>query len=126
VELNYALVNKATGESYEFGNEFEFYSGADSDGTWTEGSTSGSALVPALPAGDYDVVVDSSSGDSNGGAIQQPIRLTLTHDIVPWRNFWIACGAILLYPLVLTYRRLVFERRRWSGSAFDPHIIRTH
>jgi hypothetical protein len=126
VDLDYALVNKDTGESYEFGSGFEFYSGADSDGAWTEGSTSGSALVPALPRGDYNVVVDSSSGDSRGGALQQPIRLTLTHDVVPWRNFWIACGVIMLYPLILAYRRLVFERRRWSDSAFDPHIIRTH
>ncbi|MGA2187843.1 MAG: DUF4178 domain-containing protein [Steroidobacteraceae bacterium] len=126
VDLDYALVNRETGESYEFGNGFEFYSGADSDGAWTEGSTSGSALVPALPRGDYNVVVDSLSGDSTGGAVQQPIRLTLTHDVAPWRNFWLSCAAILLYPLILVYRRLVFERRRWSDSAFDTHIVRKH
>lgn len=123
VELDYALVNKATGKSYEMGQQFEYYSGVDSDGAWTEGSTSASTLLPAVPAGDYDVLVDASSGGSKGSAVQVPIRLTLTHDVAPWRNFWIACLAIVSYPAILLYRRLVFERRRWGASAFDTHTV---
>jgi hypothetical protein len=125
VELEYAFVNKATGVSYEMGQQFEFYSGVDSDGAWTEGSTSASTLLPGVPAGDYDIVVDASSGGSKGTPLQQPIRLTLTHDVVPWRNFWIACAVIACYPLVLLYRRLVFERRRWGASAFNTHATVT-
>lgn len=45
VELDYALVRKDTGESFEFGNALEFYSGSDSDGPWTEGSRSASATL---------------------------------------------------------------------------------
>jgi hypothetical protein len=121
VDLDYALVNKATGESTEFGSGFEFYSGADSDGSWSEGSTRATALVTSLPAGDYDVVVDSASGDKSGQVLQQPITLTLRHDVVPWRNFWLAVAAIVLYPGWLAYRGLVFERNRWSASNFNIH-----
>lgn len=121
VELQYALVNRTTGASYELGQEFEFYSGVDSDGSWSEGSTSTSTLLPAVPAGDYDILVDTSSGTPSGGPVQQSIQLTMKHDVAPWRNFWIACLAIALYPSLLLYRRFVFEKRRWGESAFDTH-----
>ena len=120
VELDYALVKKDTGESFEGGNSFEFYSGTDSDGPWSEGSRSAPATLSSLPEGDYDLIVDSASGDSSGNPLQQSIDLALTHDVAPWRNFWFASFAILLYPAYLIYRRLVFERERWSGSVFDP------
>lgn len=121
VELSYALVRKDTGESYELSDSIEAYSGVDSDGRWSEGSTVGRALITALPAGDYDVVVDSTSGDSHGAPSAAPVKLSLTHDVAPWRNFWIACGVILLYPLYLLCRSLAFERQRWSDSAFNPY-----
>ncbi len=124
VELDYALVNKDTGESYEFGNEFEFYSGADSDGAWSEGSNSASATLSSLPRGDYNLVVDTAAGDSGGEVPQRPIHLSLTHDVLPWRNFWLACGVIVVYPLFLLYRRLVFERERWSDSEFTPFPVK--
>lgn len=120
VDLDYALVSKQTGESYELGNGIEHYSGADSDGPWSEGSTHASALVPALPRGDYDLVLSTTSGDSRGVPQNLPVVLSLRHDVAPWRNFWIACAVILGYPLVLLYQQLVFERERWSDSAFDP------
>jgi hypothetical protein len=123
VELQYALINKETGKSYEMGQQFEFYSGVDSDGAWSEGSTSASTLLPAVPAGDYDILVDSSSGTSRGAPLQEPIHVTLTHDVAPWRNFWIACAVIVLYPAILLYRRFVFERRRWGASSFDTHAL---
>jgi hypothetical protein len=43
--------------------------------------------------------------------------------VAPWRNFWIACTVIVLYPAILLYRRFVFERRRWGASSFDTHAI---
>lgn len=65
-------------------------------------------------------MIESTSQDSAGGPLKDPIQLSLTHDVAPWRNFWLACGVILAYPLYLLYRRLVFERERWSNSQFDP------
>jgi hypothetical protein len=121
VDLDYALVSKDTGESFESSGSLEYYTGVDSDGRWSEGSNVGRTLITSLPGGDYDVVVDATSGDAHGAASGAPVKLLLTHDVVPWRNFWIACGAILLYPLWLAYRRLVFERERWSDSAFNPY-----
>jgi hypothetical protein len=120
VDLDYALVNKQTGESYELGNGVEYYSGSDSDGPWSEGSTYATALVPAMPRGDYDLVLSTTSGDSRGVPQNLPVSLSLRHDVVPWRNFWIVCAVILGYPLVLLYQHLVFERERWSDSAFNP------
>lgn len=125
VDVDYALVSKQTGESFELGTGFEFYSGADGDGAWSEGTRSSTVLVPSLPRGDYDLVIGTASGDSRGGRVDQPMQLSLVHDVTPWRNFWIVCAVIAMYPLVLVYRNLVFERERWSDSAFSPYTEHT-
>jgi hypothetical protein len=124
VDLDYALVDKTSGASYEFSAGFEFYRGIDGDGPWSEGSTRSRALVTSLPRGDKDVVVDSSSGDARGSPVTTPLRLWLFHDSVPWRNFWLVCAVILGYPFYLLVRRASFERDRWSESAFNPYGTR--
>jgi hypothetical protein len=35
---------------------------------------------------------------------------------VPWRNFWLAVVAILLYPGYLLYRKYAIEKERWSDA----------
>jgi len=121
VELDCALVNTVTGETFQFTNAFSFYQGTDSDGPWSEGSTHDTSTIGNIPAGTYNLVVEGASGDERDQRIEQSAQLRLTHDVVPWRNFWFTVLAIIAYPLYLGIRSHLFERERWSQSDFNPY-----
>jgi hypothetical protein len=119
VELDCSLVNTVTGETREFTNAFSYYTGVDSDGSWSEGDTQDTSLVANIPAGTYNLVVQGASGGDPQN--RQSVRLSMTHDVVPWRNFWLAVLAIAVYPLYLAFRAYQIERQRWSESDFSPY-----
>src|SRR5690606_22472240 len=60
VDLDYALVDRATQTSYQAYGAAERYSGRDSDGAWTEGSRRRTVKLASVPAGTYDLVIDYS------------------------------------------------------------------
>jgi hypothetical protein len=51
VYISYALINEETGQAFDFGREVSYYTGRDSDGTWTEGGSGDTATIPAVPSG---------------------------------------------------------------------------
>lgn len=116
VELQCSLVNTATGKSYDFINSFSYYHGTDSDGSWSEGSTSDTTTLTGIPAGTYRLIVAAGGSDESGRPIATPISISLRHDVVPWQNFWLGVLAILIYPGYLLYRRASLERERWSEA----------
>lgn len=120
VEFDCSLVNTATGQSIDFTNAQSYYSGRDSDGAWTETEGDDTSLVASVPAGEYNLVVEAESGGQFGNHSRQA-WLELVHDVTPWRNFWLALGLLLVYPLFLMWRRYQFERDRWYESDFDPY-----
>jgi len=56
--FNLALINEATGDAFDFGREVSYYTGVDSDGTWTEGGQSSKATIPHVPPGRYYLRVE--------------------------------------------------------------------
>jgi predicted RNA-binding Zn-ribbon protein involved in translation (DUF1610 family) len=118
VELQCSLVNTVTGQSIDFTNSFSYYSGIDSDGGWSEGSWENASLITNVPAGTYKLIVAGGGADQSGLPLKVPVYLSLRHDIVPWRNFWLAVLAILIYPGYLLYRNYANEKERWSEA--DP------
>jgi Domain of unknown function (DUF4178) len=117
VELNGSLVNVDTGKSYDFTDAFAYYYGSDSDGSWTEGSTRGSALLTEIPSGNYKLVVAGEGGSDKGGALSTSVSLAFHHDVLAWRNFWLVFLWILAYPAYLLVRSRVFEKARWANSS---------
>jgi hypothetical protein len=120
VELDCALVNDATGEAYRFTNEFEFYSGVDGDGAWSEGRRQGDTLLVEIPSGTYHLLVEGSGRGPGGQPLTEAVALTLHHDIAPWRNFWLAVLLILAYPAYVFTRSMQFEQQRWSDEDIAP------
>jgi hypothetical protein len=116
VELNGSLVNVDTGKSYDFTDAFQYYYGADSDGPWTEGSTRGTALLTGIPAGNYKLVVAGEGGSDKGGPLSTSVSLAFHHDVLSWRNFWLAFLWIVAYPAYLLFRTMAFEKARWANS----------
>jgi hypothetical protein len=120
VELDCSLVNTATGETIDFTNAHSLYSGFDADGSWSEEDGDARSLITSVPAGEYNLVVEGAAGGDSPISTRDT-RLQLVHDVAPWRNFWLAAGMILLYPLWLSWRSYRFERDRWYESDFDPY-----
>jgi hypothetical protein len=118
VELDGALVNAQTGKAVGFTNAFSYYSGRDSDGSWSEGSRRDTSLITEVPAGTYNLIVEGAAGNANGRPTL--VHLALNHDVAPWRNFWLALLAIAAYPAVLIWQRRRFEADRWAESDYGP------
>jgi ribosomal protein L37AE/L43A len=53
------LLNEDTGEGEIFYKDVEYYSGVDSDGTWSEGSNQGSFYISSLKPGRYHLEVSA-------------------------------------------------------------------
>ena len=56
--FDFTLINEDTGQAYDFGREVSYYHGSDSDGPWTEGSSSDDVIVPQVPDGRYYLRVE--------------------------------------------------------------------
>jgi hypothetical protein len=113
--FNFALVNEDTGQAYDFGREVSYYHGADSDGTWDEGSRNSSVLIPAVAPGKYYLRVEP---EMDAGSVTYD--LTLRHDVPNFAWFWIAAGLLLIPPVLYTVRARSFETQRWANSDHPP------
>jgi hypothetical protein len=136
VDLDYSLVNKATQESIDGSGVVEHYSGVDSDGSWTEGSYSGTAKFAGVPAGTYDLVVEASmhtwsgSGSSSttststfsnpwgstGSGEKYHIDIEASTGGVFWGNFWVVALLLLGVPLFMLYRHMKGGSSDWSDD----------
>jgi len=112
IYLNYALINVDTGQAWDFSREVSYYSGYD-DGAWSEGDRNDSVTLPAVPSGRYYLRVEPE-GDKNTGAINYSVKLTRGVPTPIW--FVIACGLLLVPAIMLSWRSISFEHRRWEES----------
>jgi hypothetical protein len=116
IELDYRLVDRATGQSIDGYGLSEHYSGRDSDGTWTEGSRSASTLFGQIPRGTYDLYVDAAAhtwpvdtvpDGSNPWSVPEAIdiRIDARTGSLPWGNWWTLVILLSIYPCILVWRR---------------------
>jgi hypothetical protein len=66
VFFSLALINEATGEAREVSRQVSYYSGSDSDGSWSEGTRSETVRLAAVPAGRYFLRVEPEGGSRAG------------------------------------------------------------
>ncbi|WP_224242298.1 DUF4178 domain-containing protein [Hyalangium gracile] len=112
------LVNQETGEVTSFYEELSYYSGRDSEGSWSEGNTIGTAYLSAVEPGTY--VLRTTAAFPGGGALQQMAgrnyRVVLTSDVPRGMWFFFALVLLLVGPLIAFMRHSGFESTRWSES----------
>jgi hypothetical protein len=113
IYLNYALINEATGQAFDFGRDVSYYHGYDSDGSWSEGSANDTVAVPSVPAGRYYLRVEPEGDGGNGTTYY---TITIKRDVPQYSFYAIALGALLLPAIVLSWRTLSFEHLRWAES----------
>jgi hypothetical protein len=120
IYLNYALIDQDTGRAWDFGREVSYYSGSDSDGSWTEGSRKDKVIVPSVPPGHYYLRIEPEA-DSQHPAISYSVAVRRD---VPVFGFF-GWGLLILFVPValLTFKAISFERARWAES--DHPILKT-
>ncbi len=109
------LFNTKTGQRQEFGIPVEYYFGRDSDGSWTEGSTSSTTYLGALPEGDYTLNMEVQWQPGTNPGLKMSVRQGVPHML----HFLLAAVALSVLPLIAGFRKLNFEQRRWAESDFS-------
>ncbi|MBS1962772.1 MAG: DUF4178 domain-containing protein [Bdellovibrionales bacterium] len=114
------LVNDSTGEAHDMQVGAEYWSGYDSDGSWSEGSTSGDDLETGIGPGTYHLVITPSA--ANGANTPTPVsyRLKGVRGVSVGSNFFLAWLILSVYPLFTFFRSSAFESERWSNSDYAP------
>jgi hypothetical protein len=115
--FNLALINADTGQAYDFGREISYYTGKDSDGTWTEGKKEDSVVLPEVPPGKYYLRVEPEMDAAAKADINYII--SIRRDVTTLFFFFIGFAAILIPPIVVTIRSATFEKRRWDQSDYS-------
>lgn len=113
IYLNYALINQDTGQAWDVGRELSYYSGYDSDGSWTEGSKNDSVVISSVPPGNYYLRIEPES-DRSFPTI--PYNVEVIRDVAVLRLYLIAFGALLLPAIFILWRTFSFEQMRWAES----------
>jgi Domain of unknown function (DUF4178) len=115
--FDYALVNEATGTTYEFGREVSYYHGTDSDGNWSEGSKNDRAVLPSVPAGPYFLRVLPEA--------QVPTdfleyKISVRRDVPTLAPYLICLLLLAVPPFVVMLRAWGMESARWKESDYAP------
>jgi hypothetical protein len=147
--FNLTLINDTTGDAFDFGREVSYYAGSDSDGAWSEGGQSSTAMVPRVAAGRYYLRVEPEMEGSETppatpekpAATPTPTpqtrtfftprptqavgksvyyEIVLKHDVPTYGWFWFAALLLLIPPIWITIRATAFETKRWSTSDYPP------
>ncbi|HYI00223.1 DUF4178 domain-containing protein [Hyalangium sp.] len=110
------LVNQDTGEVTSFYQEVSYYSGSDSEGSWSEGGQSGTEYLSAVEPGNYVLRTTAAfTGGVQRGA-GRSFRVQLTSDTP--RGTWFLCAFVMLLvgPAFAFIRSSSFESTRWAES----------
>jgi hypothetical protein len=109
--LNMALINEETGNAYDFGREISFYHGVDGGESWSEGSHSDEAVLPAVPPGRYYLRIEPESESAVAY-----YHITVYQDVPRWSFLFITMGLLAVLPIWQWLRGRHFEMARWAES----------
>jgi hypothetical protein len=111
--LDGALINEETGAVDDFDLEVSYYSGSDSDGSWSEGSTEARTYIASVPPGRYVLRL----GPQWEAGKPPPIYDLRVRSRVPrGYQLLLALLALFVWPIIVGWRSMRFESRRWSES----------
>ncbi len=110
------LVNDDTGSVVNIEKTIEYYSGYDSDGSWTEGSTTADEVIGPVEPGTYVLRVESQ----HGGLGDVDLGVVIRQGVFRWVWFWLFFGVLLIPFGAVTLHALAFRKRRWRNSNVSP------
>ncbi len=114
-DLDVDLINEQNNEVESVNIPIEYYTGTDSDGSWTEGGQTQDATLSSLPAGKYSLRVE---GTWEKFQEPMPVTVKVEQNVSRGVNFCFAFVILAILPLLALFRKFAFERRRWKDSMF--------
>ena len=115
VAFDLALIDMDNGEALNVSREISYYFGRDSDGNWTEGSTSDRVRLPPVPAGQYYLRVEPEAPpEAKVVTYGLAVRRDVPHELV----YGIVLVLLFIPPVLVTLRAAGFEGKRWKESDY--------
>jgi uncharacterized protein DUF4178 len=118
VFANVDLIEEATGQIRNFGEELSFYSGVEGGEAWSEGSSSVGHVLAAGAAGSHVLRLELQTPLRPSG----PLRLSVKQNVFPWSQLGWALLVLGLPAAALGLYQWNFERMRWSDSDYAPRV----
>ncbi|TAE87921.1 MAG: DUF4178 domain-containing protein [Bacteroidetes bacterium] len=119
-DLNFELINEATGERFEGAKSLEFYSGTDSEGAWSEGTRQDYIIISSVPPGRYHLNL-YPTWNSNS-SVYVSFGIEIIQGVSLWANFTLFFLLGIIIPVIQVFRMYAFEQKRWLGSDFSPKL----
>lgn len=119
-ELAATLVDAQTGTEYATEKGVEYYSGNSGGESWSEGSTSETAHLNGIPAGQYYLQIQGTREPGAAGKAGE-FRVRAVYDVLVYRNLFIGMLLILIWPVVQFVKSSINEKRRWYNSPYSPY-----
>ncbi len=111
------LLNVDTGVDESFELPVEYYSGSDSDGSWTEGSQHKYLFISAPPKGRYTLRFEVQWEKADGPTV----TIDAHEGVFRWTHLLAALIAVTVPTLFTGLRARAFEIQRWKDSDFSPY-----
>ena len=115
--LDMRLIERDSGQLYQIGREVSYYTGWDSDGSWSEGNAQDEVVLSQVPPGHYFLEIDA---EMQPGMSQISDQLEVVRDVPSWFNFFLTFVGLAVFPLTAWWRKMSFETRRWAESDYAP------
>lgn len=115
-----ALVSETTGVAELFLVESSWYHGVDGGESWSEGGRTDTVFLSAVPPGSY-VLRLAPQWDGKIPPVRV-IDVRLNQGVMRWLYPGLALLAILAVPLLMAFRMMAFESRRWQESMYAPSV----
>ncbi len=116
MEIKGELINDDNGYSIDFNESIEFYTGFDSDGSWSEGSQISSIVLPQVPSGKYHINLEADSKELS----ETQYEIVVKRDVEIWSNYFFSLLLISLLPVLALILKKRFETQQWADSNFIP------
>ncbi len=122
--FNLALLREDGAKGYDFGREVSYYSGRDSDGSWSEGGRRESVILPSVDPGKYYLRIEPDM-DAQASA-QAAAGMSMNYEVEVRRGvprtflFWFVLPLLIIPPIWTTIASAAFEGKRWAESDYAP------